>query len=337
MAESPIVEMRGVHRVFRTPRGPLRALDGVDLDIYAGESVALVGETGSGKSTLARLLLGLIAPTGGSVVLWGRELADYRGRELKSLRQKLGVVFQDPFSSLNPRLSVGRIVEEPLAIHGVSAAGRRARVRELLEAVGLDPSFAKRRPPVLSGGQRQRVAIARAIALEPELLVLDEPVSALDVSIQAQVLNLLADLHERLGFTSLIISHDLAVVRHVGERVAVMYLGRIVEIGDVADLFGHPQHPYTLALLSSAMDLDVTNADRILLAGDPPSPISPPSGCRFRTRCFRAQARCGQEDPGLHPVNGAAVACFFPGGFGTWPSDSGAIRTRLKQQGGGQR
>lgn len=312
-------ELTSVHRTFVSKRRLVRALDGVDLHIAPGECVGLVGESGSGKSTLARILMGLDAPTGGTARLWDHDVARIRRRDRAALRRRIGVVFQDPYSSLNPSLSLGSIVGEPLAVHRFGTRmQRRRRVSELLRAVGIDPLWADRAVSRLSGGQRQRVAIARAIALDPELLILDEPVSALDVSVQAQVLNVLSDLQEQMHFGALFISHDLAVIRRVADTVAVMYLGRIVEQAPAATLFDNPQHPYTIALMSSISEVEVSNTpQRILLKGDPPSPIDLPSGCRFRTRCFRAQSDCAATDPALRPVAGtaASVACLHPGGL----------------------
>ncbi len=313
VAGQPLLQLRGLRRTFKTPQGELRALDGVDLDLAAGEAVALVGESGSGKTTLARIAVGLDSPTEGSAVYRGLDLKVDRRRVLSMLHERVSMVFQDPYSSLDSQLAVWRSVEEPLAVHGRgSRSQRRARVDELLEQVGLDPAIGERRPGSLSGGQRQRAAVARAIALDPELVVLDEPVSALDVSVQAQVLNLLADLRDRLGLTYLFVSHDLAVVRHIATRVAVMYLGRLVEDGPIDEVFSAPAHPYTAALLSSALDVHETG-QRIVLAGDPPSPVHPPSGCRFHTRCFRARERCGFDDPRLQDIGGWRAACLFPG------------------------
>jgi oligopeptide transport system ATP-binding protein len=322
-----IVSVRDVRRIFPTSRGPLRALDGVDLTISSGESLGLVGESGSGKTTLARILMGMDRPTSGTVTTWGKDLLDLERRERAQLRRRLGVVFQDPYSSLNPKLSLQRIIAEPLEIQRVGTKEtRRARVEYLLEAVGLDPAWKNRRASQLSGGQRQRVAIARAIALEPDLLILDEPVSGLDVSVQAQVLNVLADLQDRMQFASLFISHDLAVVRHVADRIAVMYLGRIVEEGLGVELLAGPQHPYTIALLSSALEMDAEAAPgRILLHGDPPSAISLPEGCRFRSRCFRAEEPCASVDPTLQPLANPdhRAACLFPGVLGSRERDPG--------------
>ncbi|GIU97824.1 MAG: ABC transporter ATP-binding protein [Actinomycetota bacterium] len=314
MSASPLLEARGIAKRYRVGRAVLTAVDGVDLTIGRGEAVAVVGESGSGKSTLARILVGLEAPSQGEVRFDGRIVdPTSRGSRL-SLGARVGVVFQDPYGSLNPRLSVARAIEEPLIVHRWGdASARRRRVAELLEAVGLDPDLGARRPRGLSGGQRQRVAIARALALDPELLVLDEPVSALDVSVQAQILNLLADLRRARTLAYLFISHDLAVVRQVAERIAVMYLGRIVEIASADELYGAAAHPYTLALLSSAAEVEGARASRIPLQGDPPSPIERPGGCPFHPRCFRARERCGREDPVVATDGSHRVACWYPG------------------------
>jgi oligopeptide transport system ATP-binding protein len=311
---APLVELAGVKRSFRTPAGRVHAVAGVDLTLRPGEAVALVGESGSGKTTLARMIVGLDKPSEGTIRFHGRDLRADRREVLRGLHEKVSIVFQDPYSSLDPKLPIWRSVEEPLAVHGRgSRPERRRKADELLDSVGLDPMYADRRPQALSGGQRQRAAVARAIALDPELVVLDEPVSALDVSVQAQVLNLLRDLRDRLDLTYLFVSHDLAVVRHVADRVAVMYLGRLVEEGSIEHVFARPSHPYTIALLSSAMDLGDVGGRRIALAGDPPSPIDPPPGCRFHPRCFRAQQRCVGEDPRLREFDGRKCACHYPG------------------------
>ena len=313
MSEAPLLEADRLVRHFRTPQGRVQAVDGVSLTIGRGEAVALVGESGSGKSTLARMLVCLDRPTGGTLRFGEHDLTRGRGPGLRAVRRRVSMVFQDPYASLDGHLSIGRSVEEPMLIHRIGTADERAaKVAELLDAVGLDPEMADRRPAALSGGQRQRVAIARAIALDPELVVLDEPVSALDVSVQAQVLNLLADLRERYGLAYLFVSHDLGVVRHVAERTAVMQLGRIVEQGPTEQLFAQPRHPYTIALLSSAMEIGADER-RIALEGEPPSPLRPPSGCRFRTRCFRADAICAEADPALEEEGGRGVACHHPG------------------------
>jgi oligopeptide/dipeptide ABC transporter ATP-binding protein len=313
----PLVEVAGVKRSFRTPAGRVQAVAGVDLALRPGEAVALVGESGSGKTTLARMIVGLDAPSEGTIRFHGQDLRADRRRVLRELHEKVSIVFQDPYSSLDPKLPIWRSVEEPLAVHGRgSRSERRRKADDLLDSVGLDPIYADRRPQALSGGQRQRAAIARAIALDPELVVLDEPVSALDVSVQAQVLNLLRDLRESLDLTYLFVSHDLAVVRHVTDRVAVMYLGRLVEEGPIEHVFARPSHPYTIALLSSAMDLGDGGATRIVLGGDPPSPIDPPRGCRFHPRCFRARERCVGEEPRLGEFDGRECACHYPGPLG---------------------
>ncbi len=298
----------------------MRAVDGVNLELRRGETLALIGESGCGKSTLARLLCSLLEPTAGHVRFNDRDLASLRRRELRQLRQDLQIVFQDPFASLDPRMSVAGIVGEPLANFGARPAVRESRVRELLQLVGLGPDVARRRPHELSGGQRQRVGIARALALEPSVVICDEPVSALDVSIQAQIINLLAQLKHSLGLTYLFISHDLGVVRHLADRVAVMYLGAIVEVADADDLFARPAHPYTRALLD-AVPLPDPRVEqrrrRPALSGEPPSSTELASGCRFRTRCPIAQVpgRCQDEEPllGSTGVGASSCACHFHG------------------------
>ena len=293
----------------------VRAVDGVDLLIPQGRTVGLVGESGCGKSTLGKAVLRLAPVTEGKVVYDGVDVASLRGEKLRRMRQNLQMVFQDPLSSLNPRQSVETILTEPLRAHGISF-DKQHRVRELLEQVGLPASAAAKYPHEFSGGQRQRIGIARAIALEPRFVIADEPVSALDVSIQAQVLNLLDDLQKQLGLTYLVIAHDLAVVRHVADEVAVMYLGTIVEQADSDALYGEPMHPYTKALMSAVPVPDPkieATRERIVLSGDLPSPASPPSGCRFHTRCpFRQPTRCDDERPDLRVIApGHKVACHF--------------------------
>jgi oligopeptide transport system ATP-binding protein len=322
----PVLRVRGLVKHFPLRRGimikrqvgAVQAVDGVDLDVYPGETLGVVGESGCGKSTVARLLVGLEKPTAGTVTVGGRQLVGARGAALKSLRRDVQMIFQDPYSSLNPRMTVGDIIGEPFEIHRevVAKNDRRARVRELMALVGLSPEHIDRYPHQFSGGQRQRIGIARGLALNPKLLICDEPVSALDVSVQAQVINLLQDLQSQLGIALIFIAHDLSVVRHIADRVAVMYLGRVVEIGEQARVYENPQHPYTRALLSAVPVPDPKLrglVNQIVLEGDPPSPADPPSGCRFRTRCWKAQELCSQVDPQLRELAGVRAACHFPG------------------------
>jgi peptide/nickel transport system ATP-binding protein len=312
--------------------GAVKAVDGVDLEIEEGTTLGLVGESGCGKSTLGRAMLRLAPVTEGKVIFDGVDVAGLRGEELRRIRQDMQMVFQDPLASLNPRQSVETILTEPLRAHGI-AYDKRTRVRELLDMVGLPPSAAQKYPHEFSGGQRQRIGIARAIALEPRFVIADEPVSALDVSIQAQVLNLLEELQEKLGLTYLVIAHDLAVVRHVSDEVAVMYLGGIVEQAPSDDLYSEPLHPYTKALMSAVPVPDPrveANRERILLQGDLPSPANPPSGCRFHTRCpFRQETRCDTEVPALREIGtgqGAGVGVVSRTGRGGGvPPNSGQI------------
>ncbi len=322
MTQSPLLEIRDLRKAFTSGRGlflklpPVRAVDGVSLTVLRGEAVGLVGESGSGKTTLGRCVLRLTEPTSGSVRFDGIDVLRLDGKALRLLRRRMQIVFQDPYGSLNPRMTIGAAIREPLEVHGLArGADARKRVEALLAEVGLDAGFATRYPHELSGGQRQRVGIARALSVGPEFLVLDEPVSALDVSVQAQVLNLLADLRERRELTYLFIAHDLAVVRHLTDRVAVMYFGRLMELTTTEQLFTNPQHPYTTSLLSAVPIPDPkTKRARIVLPGDPPSPRRPPSGCVFHPRCPhpRKDDRCRSEVPDLREiVPGRLAACHY--------------------------
>ncbi|MEU2928942.1 dipeptide ABC transporter ATP-binding protein [Streptomyces sp. NPDC007251] len=326
----PLLRVSGLQKHFpvkggfpiRRTIGAVQAVDGVDITVHAGESFGLVGESGCGKSTTGRLITRLLEPTSGSVTYRGQDISHATRKELAPIRSEIQMIFQDPYSSLNPRQTVGKIISGPMEINGVNPpGGRENRVRELLETVGLNPEHYNRFPHEFSGGQRQRIGVARALALEPKLIVADEPVSALDVSIQAQVVNLLQKVQRELGIAFVFIAHDLAVVRHFSQRVAVMYLGKIIEVGDRDSIYTRPRHPYTHALLSAVPEVNLSEEDtggreRIRLAGDVPSPISPPSGCRFRTRCWKAQDKCATEEPPLIRISGNheghLTACHFP-------------------------
>ncbi|MEU7804426.1 dipeptide ABC transporter ATP-binding protein [Micromonospora arborensis] len=304
--------------VFKKTVGQVKAVDGVSFGLRAGETLGVVGESGCGKSTLARVLMNLEKPTAGSVVYKGQDTSKLSGGALRRLRRQIQLVMQDPYTSLNPRMTVGDLLGEPFEIHPEVApkGSRRAKVRELLDLVGLNPEHINRYPHQFSGGQRQRIGIARALALRPEIIVCDEPVSALDVSIQAQVMNLLEKLQGEFGLSYVFIAHDLSVVRHLSDRVAVMYLGKVVEIGTEDEIYERPTHPYTQALLSAVPVPDPTqrhNKTIIRLTGDVPSPISPPSGCRFRTRCWKAQDVCAEQVPLLEIRQGSdhPSACHF--------------------------
>jgi len=310
-----LVKVEGLVKHFAVENSDdvVRAVDGVSFEIFRGETLGLVGESGCGKSTVGRCLLRLIEPTAGEIDFEGRDVLSLGKAEMREIRREMQIVFQDPYASLNPRMKVGDIVGEPLVIHKVgNKKERRERVAELLKKVGLDPDYRNRYAHEFSGGQRQRIGVARTLALNPKLIVADEPVSALDVSVQAQVVNLLQELQQEFGLAYLFISHGLAVVEHISSRVAVMYLGRIVEVATAAELYANPLHPYTRALLSAIPVPDPTHKrDRIVLQGDVPTPINPPSGCRFRTRCPIAIDECARIDPDLREVSsGHTVACI---------------------------
>ncbi|PBC84858.1 MULTISPECIES: ABC transporter ATP-binding protein [unclassified Streptomyces] len=332
-APAPLLEIRDLVKhfpltqgvLFRKQVGAVRAVDGVSFDLHQGETLGIVGESGCGKSTVAKLLVGLERPTAGQIRYRGEDISTLSGRALRAVRRNIQMVFQDPYTSLNPRMTVGDIIGEPYEIHPEVApkGDRRRRVQELLDVVGLNPEYINRYPHQFSGGQRQRIGIARGLALRPEIIVADEPVSALDVSVQAQVVNLLEQLQDEFDLSYVFIAHDLSVVRHISDRVAVMYLGRLVETGTGEQIYEHPTHPYTQALLSAVPvpDPDArSHRERILLAGDVPSPAAPPSGCRFRTRCWKARQLCAEVVPALEvppefretkgPA-GHASACHF--------------------------
>jgi oligopeptide transport system ATP-binding protein len=325
-AGETVLEVRDVKKhfpltqgiVFKRTVGHVKAVDGVSFELRAGETLGVVGESGCGKSTLGRLLMGLERPTDGSIKLLGREMAGLSAKEMRAMRRDIQIVLQDPYSSLDPRMTVGDIVAEPYRIHPdvVPPKDRRKAVQELLEVVGLNPDHINRYPHQFSGGQRQRIGIARSLALRPKIIVCDEPVSALDVSVQAQVVNLFERLQDEFGLSYVFIAHDLSVVRHISDRVMVMYLGKAVELGDENEIYDHPTHPYTQALLSAVPVPDPRlrgHRDQIVLQGDVPSPANPPSGCRFRTRCWKAQDVCATDVPELVVREGSAhpSACHF--------------------------
>ena len=300
--------------------GNVHAVDDISFEVHEGETLGLVGESGCGKSTTGRTIIQLHRATSGKVFYRDKDLTLLKGQELRRMRRNMQIIFQDPYASLNPRMTVGDIVGEPLEVHGIerSRKNRRERVKELLQLVGLNPYFINRYPHEFSGGQRQRIGVARALALQPEFIICDEPISALDVSIQAQVVNLLEELQDKFDLTYLFIAHDLSMVRHISDRTAVMYLGKIVELADSKQLYHTPLHPYTQALLSASPIPDPTvTRDRIILKGDVPSPIDPPSGCRFHTRCLYAENVCSEKEPHLREVRANHMAaCFFAGSVG---------------------
>jgi oligopeptide/dipeptide ABC transporter ATP-binding protein len=320
----PVLEVRDLQKYFPVTRGirqktegMLKAVDGISFDLYRGETLGLVGESGCGKTTAGRTIVRLYEPTGGTVRLHGQDIFSLSEKEMLPVRRQIQMIFQDPYSSLNPRMTVGDTITEALEIHGLAAGRRNERVGELLDMVGLGHEMAGRYPHEFSGGQRQRIGVARALAVEPQVIICDEPVSALDVSIQAQVINLLEELQEKLGLTYLFISHDLAVVRHISHRVAVMYLGKLVEVAPSDQIYDNPLHPYTEALMSAIPIPDPkveSQRQRIILTGDVASPIDLPPGCRFASRCPKVEDRCRQEEPAMVDVGGGhLVACHLVG------------------------
>jgi len=318
-----LVEVRGLKMWFPIMRGILqkhvadvKAVDGLNFDVFQGETLGLVGESGCGKSTTGRAILQLYKPTAGSVLFEGSDLVALKGEDLRKMRRRMQMIFQDPYASLNPRMTVGSIVAEPLEVHNIGTKSERVeRVRELLKVVGLNPYFINRYPHEFSGGQRQRIGVARALAVNPAFIVCDEPISALDVSIQAQVINLLEDLQEQFGLTYLFIAHDLSVVRHISDRIAVMYLGKIMELADRDELYRNPMHPYTQALLSAVPIPDPVieeKRQRIILEGDVPSPVNPPKGCNFSTRCPKVLDICKEQEPEFRDYgSGHWAACWL--------------------------
>ncbi len=321
----PLLRLKGIKKHFPITQGLIlqrevgrvHAVDGIDFEVRPGETLGVVGETGCGKSTLGRVICRLLDPTDGTIEFDGRDVTHLKGAELRRFRRDVQIIFQDPYSSLNPRKRIGTIIGDPFQIHGIAdKKQRKLRVQELMEVVGLNPEHYNRFPAEFSGGQRQRIGVARALALRPKLIVCDEPVSALDVSIQAQVINLLEDLQNEFNLTYIFIAHDLSVVRHVSDRVAVMYLGKFAEVADAKRLYVEPKHPYTGALLSAVPVADpdlAAQRERVILQGDVPSPIDPPSGCRFHPRCPKAQQKCVEVEPSLEPkVAGDLAACHFP-------------------------
>ena len=322
MADDTILKVDNLKVYFPVSNGFLKkksfvkAVDGISFDIKKGETFGLVGESGCGKSTTGRAIVKIYKPTDGIVEFEGKDVTKIKGTDIKQFKKDMQMIFQDPYASLNPRMTVGEIIREPMDIHGIydTKEEREKRVIELLEIVGLKPDHIRRYPHEFSGGQRQRIGIARTLALNPKFIVCDEPISALDVSIQAQVINLLEEIQEKMGISYLFIAHDLSMVKHISDRIGVMYLGNMVEVGNSDDVYHHPLHPYTQALLSSVPIPDPKAAGlkkRIVLEGELPSPIDPPSGCVFRTRCPKATERCAQEKPKLRSVDGRQVACFL--------------------------